>query len=102
MQANVRVSFYRLPAIDMMQSIVAMAISIKDNHSSDLHIVSTFGPPLVPNSIVEFNNRIAIAMAKAMIAIITICVPGPNCTIAIDVTKQNKSKKMLPQVRYIL
>ena len=86
----------------MMQSIIAMAINRKDNHSSDLHIVSTFAPPLVPNSIVEFSKRIAIAIAKAMTATITICVPGPNCTIATKVTKLNKSKKMLPQVRYIL
>ena len=91
--------FYRLPTIETIQSNTADAMSRKDNHNSTLPTVNTFGPPWLPNSIVELKSSTAMDTVNAMTAIMTALSPGPKDTIESAVAKQNTSKKTLPQVR---
>jgi hypothetical protein len=93
---------YKLPPIEMIHSIIANTISRKDSHKSTLPVAKTFGPPLLPKSIVELNRSTAMATVSVMTAIKTALSPGPRDTIDSAVTKQKMSKKMLPHVKYTL
>ena len=90
---------YKLPTIETIQSIIANTISRKESHNSTLPVAKIFGPPLLPNNIVELNNSTAMDTVSTITAAKTKLSPGPRNTIESAVTKQNVSKKTLPQVR---
>ena len=61
---------YKLPAIPTIQIAIATAARRNVNQSSTLAVAKTFAPPLLPQSKVALNSKMATAITKAMAAIV--------------------------------